>query len=561
MVELSPQQFLGGPPQLGEILIAQGLIQRDQLFQALAHKDKEGLLLGQSLVALGFVTEEDLVRAFRSQQRFEAIHLTPDIIDPEVAAELSYDDCARYECIPVHRIAGKVTIAMSNPGDLLRIQELTSRMKSSLLPVFAEPRRIQEAQQVHFGRTLGEISDDDLPERVSELVREVCNTPLRPGGDADEPLLRDLVGGILEEAFSLAASALHIEPHARGVSVRLRVNGGLRERCALPGERAAGLVEALAHTAGLQDLDLETLCEAHAGVELRGRAVELDLSTAPSLHGPSAVVELTERLQAVEQLSCSGLTESQNEALLSAAKEHPGLILLAGPIRSGRTTLGHALLAELSHPGRKHISLESVEGRRLPGVLRLTQAGTRTSDLPARIHSALRMDPDGLAVGELRDRRTALAALQAADTGCLTLATIPASGAVDALALLVEQGLDAGLLAASTTAVVGQRLVPRLCTDCRVALDDDEHGPRGYARGEGCESCRGTGTTGRTGLFEVLVLSPTMKALLARGAGRADLLEQARDEGFSTLAEQSSRAVLEGKTSADEVARATGSTR
>ena len=556
MVDLSPKQFLGGPPQLGEILISQGLIQEAQLVQALSYKDEHGLFLGQALVALRFVTEEDLVRALRSQQLVEAIHLTPDIVDHDVAGELGYEKCSEFRCVPVNRIADHVTLAMENPSDLLSIQEVTGAMQSRILPVFAEPRRIQEALRVHFGKTVSEMSAVELGRRVDQLARELCITAsVSTRGQCSDPAVVDFAEALLEEAFSQSATSLHFEARGKELHISYRRGGVLEERCCLPMGRADDLIGHLRSLTGLGEEPLDRPRESRGRQILGGREVELAFTEAPGLEGPCAVLEFMLNPLASLDLDALGLAAEQCEQLLRIGRDGRGLIVSAGPMRSGRTCLSHALLAEFRHPERKFISLEEPSGRPLEGVMHL-RAGTLGSDDPSYLRAALRMDADTILLGDLGGPRVAALATEAAAKHTLILASHSASGALDSIARLRRMGLGPDELASSVGALVGQRLVQRLCGDCRTNNASGEP-QEFFSAGPGCEVCRGTGYLGRVGLFEVLEIDDELRDLLAADAPLEEITRKAYWGGFTDLRTHGLRLAREGVTSLSEVLAST----
>ena len=559
MVELNPTQFLGGPPPLGEILVSQGLLQKQQLDEALQYKDEHGLFLGQALVALRLVTEEDLVRALRSQQRFDAIHLTPDIVDPEVAAELGFEDCERFGCIPINRIAGHVTVAMEDPSDLLRIQELTGRIKSQVVPVFAEPRRIQEALRVHFGRTAAQLSPEELSNRIAKLAREaslrVAQANDRIETESEDPVVVELVEALLEEAASRGASALHVEPHSNGVSIRYRIGASLEERCAFPAERARQFVARLASLTGAGS-DGRASHGRHR-TELTGRAVELGFTAAPTSYGPSAVVEIVEAPERAASFEDNGLT-SETAELLRALSDAKGVVLLAGTVRSGRSSLAAALLDSWADPCSKTIALDEGAEIDAPGVMQLDTHAFGGANAGA-VRSALKMDADRLYVEELRDRQTAAITFQAARTGVRVLTSACTFDAFEALTRLRELGVSGSSVASTLHSIVGIRRVRRLCDACRVPLapdapelerlDESERTGTFHVQGEGCPTCRDTGFSGYTGLHEVLRLSDALRTAIQNGEVNARLESLAREAGWDGLRSSGLAACRDGRIS------------
>jgi type II secretory ATPase GspE/PulE/Tfp pilus assembly ATPase PilB-like protein len=580
------QPALRPPVPVGKYFLDAGKITQMQLDLALEHRTSFKLKLGQSLVELGFVTEADMVEALRHQARFPCIHLTGGIVDARVAAKVGEVVSRRLRAIALNQIAGHTTVALEDPSDAEALAELQHILATRIFPVYAEPSAIQKNLDRVFGHRgappggaqsgtqsgaqTGAPSGapSGTPSAAPEARRPAPGAaqPAAPEeGAPDERAVVEKVRAFLHLAFEQGASSIHLETRGSELVVRTRVDGLLREHSRLPAVWARPTIACLKSLAKLEDGETEVPQEGSVPFLFKKQHVEVRVATTPSLLGESAVLHVLGRAQERRELAQLGLVPEQLKELESLLATRGGLMLVAGPAASGRSTTALALLERLAGPERKVIALATHTVRELPGVLHVQVEPQ--GDVAAAVLRLQRQDPDVLFVPEAGERECAHAILEVALAGCGVLAGLRAGGALEALLRCLHLGLEPYLLADALRGIVAQRLVRRICPDCRTPIVPDEalrarlglvKDEATYHEGQGCDACQGTGYRGRMGLFEVLTTTPGLRRELETGASAEALLRAARADGFKSLREHGLALARAGTTTLHEVLANTG---
>lgn len=390
--------------------------------------------------------------------------------------------------------------------------------------------------------------------------------------EADEQPVVRLVSSLISEAITARASDIHVEPHAEGVRVRLRVDGGLTSSMDLPRALGRQVISRLKIIAALDIAERRLPQDGRAAARVDGQKVDLRVSTMPTLHGETVVLRVLPQGSELVSLSELGLSERTSGPLTDALRRPQGLALVTGPTGSGKTTTLYAGLAEVADPTRNVLTLEDPVEVQLPGVNQ-TQIEPRIGLTFARgLRHVLRQDPDVVLVGEIRDRETAQLAVEASFTGHLVLATLHSNDAPSAVARLVDLGADPFLIASSLLLVLAQRLGRRVCTGCgrpegpsaalleRLGPPPGGHATAGqpcFRRGAGCRSCDGTGTHGRIAITELLSVTPPLRELVLDRAAERRLAEQAQLDGLITLREDAAARAWHGEITVAEAVRVT----
>lgn len=543
---------------LGEILLAEGLLSAEDLAAALAYRRENGVKLGQALVELRMLDEADLAGALRRQGRVECIDLTPGMVDPDVARELGEERSRQLGAVAVNRIADVVTVALEDPDDAFTVEELALHLDGVVLPVHAEPSRIQQCLECVFG------ARDEATRDLQGLVEQARALPAGADDRLTDRLARRFVDRALLEAARAGATELHFEPReAGGLVLRLRVDGALCERARLPLSLAAPCARRLATLAEL-DASVHRLPQSGAArTTIDGRERELSVSTLPTRHGDEVVVRFATGPEGLWDWRELGLDREERHRLERLLARREGLILASGPARSGKGATLRALLGRALDGACKGIALEDGFEGQVPGAthVRVDPAGGLT--WARGVRAALELDPEVLFVEELRDSETACLAAAAALRGRLVLTGLRCDDAAAALRRLGDLGLEAFVLADIVRGVVAQRLVRLLCPTCKrpATVDARDLDLLGVERppaevfeaGGGCEECHGTGYRGRAGVFEVVELDDELASLFARGADARTCRAAFRRRGFRSLRERAVDRVLAGQTSMHEV--------
>ena len=558
---------------IGQVFVEQGLLTPEQLEHALAAQQgvpagRQRRRLGAVVTALGLATELQVAEALAEHLGFTLVDLGRAIIRPEMARMLPRAVAERCGVIVLDRDGGRLTIATSDPTNVVALDDVKLHTGASdLLIVVATDSQVRD--YLNRAWSLSEDSDD----------METLFEGLDPDGDAFNedvsaqaveaaPIVR-LVDVVLADAVRARASDVHIEPQAGALRIRYRVDGLLRDVMTVPKNASAAAVSRIKIVSGLDIAERRRPQDGRAKLTVDGLVVEARISTLPTLHGEKVVIRLLPRAENVPLLAKTGLTAPQLELLGSALTQSQGLILITGPTGSGKTNTLYAAIQQVSTPDRNIVTLEDPVEVQVAGITQVQVHERAGITFSRGLRSILRQDPDIVLVGEVRDQETAELALQASLTGHLVLTTLHTNDAVSAITRLVEMGVEPFLVASSLSLVVAQRLVRRPCATCAAdyqpsartlallgLLESDlkDATPR---RGRGCSECGGTGYLGRTGVFEVLPVTAALRKVLLSSPTEAAIGAAAREHGMTTLRAAALAAAHRGETTYEDVLRAT----
>jgi type IV pilus assembly protein PilB len=566
---------------LGKYFVRKEKITPQQLKKALAYKAENGTKLGQTLIVLGFITEEDLIDALRDQGKIHCVDLRRPLIDPQVAMRLSEKDWRRFRAIGINRIAGYTTVAMEDPSDVYAIDELKIRLASRVMPVFAEPSKIQSMLEQIFQRETSKFKTEEnsAVDRLTEVAHQeggalasgsgvdlsVQKDEEEEGEDLDKPVI-NMVRSILEEAVLQGASDIHIEPRIDDVLVRLRVDGALFERITLPKSWARPMIARIKILGGLDIAQRRLPQDGRMQFRYQGTRIDLRIATTPTLQGEGAVLRVLDGGRELQNLDQLDVTEAQRDRLDRIITCREGFVIATGPTGSGKTTTLYAVLQHFNVPDKKIITIEDPVENELSGITQINVNAKAGMTFAKGLRSILRQDPDIVLVGEIRDMETAQIAVQASMTGHIVLSTLHTVGAAESITRLVDMGIEPYLLGDTLRGIIAQRLVRKVCEHCKGPVKPDPRilerldlaGDDSYFyEGQGCETCRNTGYRGRLALFEILQITPSLRGLVSRNAGTEAIHAAALEEGLTTLRDDGIRKAREGKTTLSEVLSAT----
>ena len=548
-----------GRLRLGAMLAASGLVGREQLERALERQRREGGRLGEVLVREGLVGEDDIVAALAGQMRIGVVDLTATAPEPAAMALLSRDFIVRHRLMPL-RIddGGALVLAMTNPLDVISIDEVGMRTKRRVVPVICSESAFDDALAVHFSsrgklREAGEEAGDEAggPEAVDASIIEIVDT-------------------LLADATGMAASDIHIEPREDSLHVRCRIDGVLHDLRTLPKETQAGIISRLKIMGGMNIAERRLPQDGRTSFELAGgETADLRLASIPSLYGEHLTIRILEVAPLPPTLGDLGLAGPSLERYEQALKAPEGGIAIVGPTGCGKSTTLYTTLELVKSSERKLYTVEDPIERKVEGVVQTEVRPGIGLTFAQALRALVRADPDVIMVGEIRDLETAKMAADAAITGHQVFSTMHTNDASAAVQRLVEMGVPRYLVAAAWRCFVAQRLVRRLCPHCREAVTMSEQqwaelglGPAPKKRLRlytpvGCPQCFGTGYRGRLGLYEVLVLDEELREMVAAGGSALDVQRAARAKGVTSLRDDGVEKVLSGVTSHLELLRAT----
>ncbi|MEE9393764.1 MAG: ATPase, T2SS/T4P/T4SS family [Planctomycetota bacterium] len=552
---------------LGEILIERGIIDVQQLDEALAHQRELGLKLGQALVGLKFCTELELAEALGAQGRIPAIELHREIVDQEVVRDLGAETSWRLSSIAINRIAGVTTVAMEDPSDTSVIDEIGRRLGTPVFPVHAGPGMIESCLDHFFPKgfeapsTLDDVVAGCDPVRMGLSQKTAGDLERFDDGKGEQPVIR-LLRGIIEDACKSRASDIHLEPRRHSFVVRYRVDGSLRERCCLPKSWLRPCLSRLKIMADLDIMQRRLPQDGRILFDVEGRRVDLRIATSNTLEGEGAALRVFDGGRQIMGLDQLGFDPDQLANMRTAFGARDGFILATGPSGSGKTTTLYGMLRELNSEERKIVTLEDPVESEIEEAFQIGANPRIGLGFEEGLRAVLRLDPDIIMIGEIRDAKTARTAVTASLTGHLVLSSLATVGTAETIIRLQDLGVDRHLLADTLRAVISQRLVRRICRSCRTQVQPADRllqsmglqlsdGP--FFHGTGCDECANTGFRGRLALCEILAMSPDIYDYVSQRKSSGELYAAARDAGMRTLREDGLQKVLAGQTTLEEV--------
>jgi len=533
-------------PKIGEHLIAQGTLSRDQLQIALHEQKDSRLMLGDILVRLGFIDESALTCILAERARIPSIDLATFAPDHELLARLPKHVAARCAAIPVRLTKNTLSVAMADPFDILALDELRRHFPRSMeiAPHVAAKAAIQDVISLMTDQT-GSLDD---------IIAEIeTGTALRNASDFEHPVIR-LVNTLLYDAARRGASDIHFEPEGNFVRIRYRLDGTLRQIRALHLSHWSALSHRIKIMAGMNIADTRSIQDGRFQLQIGGGDVDFRVAIMPGVWGETIVVRLLDHRRSLLPLGELGYSAHAQTQLQRLAQKPQGITLVTGPTGSGKTTTLYSLLRQLSSLEVNIATLEEPVEFQLDLIRQTAIQEAQGIDFASGVRGLLRMDPDILFIGEVRDPDTAQMALRAAMTGHQVYSTLHCNDALGALPRLIDLGLNPRILAGNLSGIIAQRLVRKLCPHCKILrratadeaqlLGQDPAAPPMIAEARGCEHCDQTGRKGRTVIAEILTVSAEIDDLIARDATRTEIFHIARDDGYLTLQEDGIDRVL-----------------
>ena len=566
--------------KLGEMLLKAGLITQDRLQEALAAQKKNGGKLGYNLVKLGYVKEDDITQLLSEQYGVPSINLRHFEIDETVITLIPSEVAQKYLVLPVNRTGATLTIAMADPTNVFAMDDVRFMTGYTVEPVVASEIAIREAIEKYYGSThaleLKKVMDEmaEAEAEALELLEEDEELDIHELEAATEeaPVVR-LVNIILTDSIKKIASDIHIEPYEKDFRVRFRIDGVLYEIMHPPMKLKDAITSRLKIMAKL-DISEKRLPQdgrIKIKIKLQGKAKEMDyrVSVLPTLFGEKIVLRLLDKDNLVLDMTRLGF---EPESLLKFERQilKPyGMVLVTGPTGSGKTNTLYSSIARVNTPETNILTAEDPVEFNLHGINQVQMKEQIGLNFATALRSFLRQDPNIILVGEIRDFETAEIAVKAALTGHLVLSTLHTNDAPSTINRLMNMGIEPFLVATSVNLICAQRLVRRICKECKdeihmpaQALADVgfsiEEAPRlKLYKGRGCPNCNNTGYRGRVGLFEVMEITDEIRELILSGASAMELRRKAIDEGMLTLRASGLQKLRDGHTTVEEVVRET----
>ncbi|HEY0369201.1 MAG TPA: ATPase, T2SS/T4P/T4SS family [Chthoniobacterales bacterium] len=543
-----------------------GLVTKSQIARARARLNGHPSVV-DVLTRDGVVSETDVSRAIAAQAHMDWIDLSTRTIPQDVINQIRGEDARRFKVVPVGFGETGLIVAVSDPLDIDTIDSLSFLLQREIELVCSSPEKIREALIKHYG-TADEASDV-LQERLGDdidLGLEVTEGgQLDSGDEADAPIIR-LVSMLLVEAHRAGASDIHLEPLEKKFRVRFRIDGVLHEMQAPPKRLQSAIVSRLKIMTGSMSIAEKRLPQdGRIQVKIARKPIDLRVSTIPTNHGESVVMRLLDKSSLTLGLPELGFLSDDQETFERLLRLPDGILLVTGPTGSGKTSTLYACLNYMNKPDRKIITVEEPVEYQMNGINQVQVNTDIGMTFPAALRSILRQAPNIIMIGEIRDLETASIATNASLTGHLVFSTLHTNDAPSAVARLVDLGMQPFLVASSIRAIMAQRLVRRLCANCKapgelsetelraLRIEASQLGEANVMQPVGCDRCRGTGYKGRMGIFEMFVIDDDVRHMINEKRSTLLLRQRARELGMRTLREDGVRKVLAGLTSAEEV--------
>jgi type IV pilus assembly protein PilB len=551
------------PKQLGQILLEQGLISEEYLQRALDEHRNTPKSLGRVLIDLGYIRERDLVRALAEQVGLEFVDLTEYRIDAAATALLPEALCRRYRALPIGEQDGKLLVAMSDPANVHALDDIRTITGREVRPVVATANDVEQSIQKFSG----------MSEQAEALASEAADALDSEAGVTVEAAVEDapivkLVQAIMTQAAADRASDVHIEPTETDVRVRFRVDGVLHEVMHSPKSIQAGLISRLKVMGDLNIAEKRIPQDGRVSLRINNRSLDLRLATLPTVHGEKIVIRILDKTNALLALSELGFLPQAFQSYERSFRKPYGAILVTGPTGSGKSTTLYATLNIVNSVDRHIVTVEDPVEYRLPGVNQIQVNPKAGLTFASALRSILRADPDIILIGEIRDRETAMIAVESALTGHLVLSSLHTNDAPSAITRLIEMQVETFLVGSAIDCVVAQRLARRLCQKCKHAYapEESELIEAGFAesripdlgsffRPSGCQSCSNTGYRGRIGLYEVMPMTEEIERLTVERASSETVKRVAVEQGMYTLRDDGLHKAASGLTSIEEIAR------
>ncbi len=549
-------------PQIGTRLLQDGHVSQEQLDLAIRESKRQGRLLGEVLIALGFITESTLAGYLAQGTQTDTVDLSGIFIPEDILHLIPYNLASQYQVLPLRKRENLLTIAMADPLNILAVDTIESLTGLNVETQTAPTQELIETIERHYAHSesIKQLLDELTAQGFSELGEE---------SSGEAPIIR-LCNQLITAAIQSRVTDIHVEPDEQYLRVRMRVDGVLTQELLIPKPLQAPITARIKLLANLNLTEKRIPQDGRIPFTLGNRRIDLRVSTLPTSFGESVVLRVLDKGSVKLEFDSLGITPEDQKRLQSLIRQPHGIILVTGPTGSGKTTTLYTALRNVNAKELSVFTLEDPIEYQIP-LIRQTQVNPEIGmSFAAGLRALLRQDPDVILVGEIRDQETADLAMRAALTGHLVFSTLHTNDALGAIPRLIDMGVEPFLLASALTAVIGQRLVRCICPHCKVERTDahtifSELGvdipkplsPRLWL-GKGCRACGQTGFKGRLGIYEIVEITEQLHSPMVHGPDMASIRAIIRKEGKPTMFHDGLHKALLGLTTIEEVMRVTG---
>ncbi len=562
---------------MGNILLKSGVINKNDLDRALSEKHDEEFL-GDTLIRLGITTESKIVRALQNTLKIEYIDLKEMTLNHEVVKILPRELCEKNRLIPVKFDGRQITLAMADPSDIFKCDNISIMTGLKVVPVIASSSDIMLQLKKIYGDSktstdidvyeLSEIEPLDEIDIVIEEDEKDVNVQELIGSSEVPPIIR-IVNAVISEAVRYKASDIHIEPKSKYTLVRYRIDGMLHGKIKIPSDLHPATISRIKILAKMDISERRRPQDGRITVKTGTRIVDIRVSTMPTINGEKVVMRILDKNASVKKLDELGVVPDDLQKIFKLVKKPQGIIISTGPTGSGKTTMLYSILNEMLQSTKNFETIEDPVEYFLEDASQVYIKDKMGLSFASVLRATLRQDPDVILVGEIRDYETADVAFKAALTGHMVLTTLHTNNSVASITRLIDMGIKPYLIASALEGILAQRLVRKVCKYCKLqsppdkALMDllkmpaDSLGESVF-QGKGCERCNNTGYLGRSGVFEVFVMNDDFRHLISSNYKESELLDLARAGGMKTLIEDGIAKVIKGDTTLEELVRVVG---
>ena len=553
------------PLRLGELLVQKGIVSSDQIRIALTEQKKNKDHLGKILVRLGFATEAVVLDVLGGAIGQQSIDLTKVVVDSEAIRLIPKDFARRYRILPLtyELNRNRLTVAMADTFNVVTIDQINALLGGDVdvVPLLATEAHIEKAIDQFYGF---ELSVDGIVQEIE--TGEIDYDSIEDdSGEYSQPVVR-LVNALMADAVKRGASDIHFEPEHGFLRFRYRIDGVLRQIRSLHKKYWSAIAVRLKVMSGMDIAETRAPQDGRISLSLSGRPIDFRVSSIPTVHGENIVLRILDRQKGLVELNQLGLEDDTLDTLRLMVARPEGIILVTGPTGSGKTTTLYSVLSHLNTESVNIMTLEDPVEYPMGQIRQTTINEAVRLDFASGVRAILRQDPDIILIGEIRDEETAAMAFRAAMTGHQVFATLHTNNALGAIPRLLDLGIRPDIMAGNIIGIIAQRLVRKLCNQCKEAYEPgdlekrvlgitDSDVPVLIYRANGCLHCDNQGYRGRTSVMELLRFDRDIDGLIAANATIKKINSALSSKGFCTLADAAARRVLEGVTSIDEVSR------
>lgn len=555
--------------RLGEILLDAKKLSEDDLLRALAEQKKYGEKLGRVIIKLGLLSSKEILNTVSQQLHIPIVNLDNKEIPEELLKLLPQELVKNHLVLPIERRFNVLRLAMVDPLDINAMDEVARAVKMEVEPCIVSEAEMKRALEKYYGlKTLVEETlekmregeDLTLIQEEDEDKEEIISVNMAQ----EEPVVR-FVNSLLAQALNDGASDIHIEPQEKRMRVRMRIDGKLREVPSPEKKMFLAIISRIKILAGMDIAKTRVPQDGRFNVREGSKDVGLRVSTFPTIHGEKAVLRLLDKSAALYGIEKLGFLPHDEERIKKVIEKPYGFILSTGPTGSGKSTTLYAILNHLNSPEKNIITVEDPVEYTLDGLAQAQINPRAGLTFESGLRSILRQDPDIIMVGEIRDKETATIAIHSALTGHLVLSTLHTNDAPGAVSRLVEMGVEPFLVASSLSCVIGQRLLRKICDECKTAYHPIQAvreklniGPDAVLyKGTGCPVCKYSGYKGRTGVYEVLVIDDDIRELVLTKISSDAIRKIAMDKGMMLMYDDAMEKVRLGRTTMEEALNVT----